>query len=180
MDQGRFRGYPYLGMTTPDDAPIHIIDDITPPEKRLGPAWKILVADDSQSVLDLSDMVLAGVVFDRRPVSLFFATSATEAQRVLSEYGHENFALALIDVVMEDESAGLRLVKHIRATLGNRTMRLILRTGQPRPALPESALLHYDIDDFRSKADLRTDQLVTLVISALGRHRDIVALAEKR
>jgi signal transduction histidine kinase len=167
-------------MTTPDNEPIRIIDDLTPPEKRLGPAWKILVVDDSQSVLDLSDMVLADVVFDRRPVALFYATSAAEAQRVLMEYGHENFAVALIDVVMEDESAGLRLVQHIRTTLGNRTMRLILRTGQPGFAPEESVILHYDINDYRNKTDLRAQQLVTLVISALRGHRDILALAQER
>lgn len=167
-------------MTTPADEPIRIIDDLTPPEKRLGPAWKILVVDDSQSVLDLSDMVLAGVVFDRRPVSLFYATSCAEAVCVLAEHGHESFALALIDVVMEDETAGLRLVEHIRTTLGNQAMRLILRTGQPGFAPEESVILQYDINDYRNKTDLRAQQLVTLVVSALRGHRDLLALAEER
>ncbi len=167
-------------MATPADEPLRIIDDLTPPEKRLGPAWKILVVDDNQSVLDLSDMVLAGVVFDRRPVAMYFATSAVEAQRVLAEHGHENFAVALIDVVMEDESAGLRLVQHIRTILNNRTMRLILRTGQPGFAPEENVILQYDINDYRNKTDLRAQQLVTLVIAALRGYRDLVALAQER
>jgi signal transduction histidine kinase len=180
VDRRRFQGYPYPGMTTPDDEPIRIIDDLTPPEKRLGPAWKILVVDDSQSVLDLSDMVLADVVFDRRPLAMYYATSAAEAKRVLAEHGHESFAVALIDVVMEDETAGLRLVEHIRTTLGNHTMRLILRTGQPGFAPEESVILQYDINDYRNKTDLRAQQLVTLVIAALRGHRDLLALAEER
>lgn len=168
-------------MNRSDDEPIRIIDDLTPPEKRLGPAWKILVVDDSQSVLDLSDMVLAGVVFDRRPVALYFATSAIEAQRVLSEYGHESFAVALIDVVMEDAAAGLRLVQHIRTTLGNRTMRLILRSGaQPGLVPDENFILQHDINGYCNKADLRAQQLVTLVIAALREHRDLVALVHER
>jgi signal transduction histidine kinase len=167
-------------MTTPDDEPIRIIDDLTPPEKRLGPAWRILVVDDSQSVLDLSDMVLAGVVFDHRPVSLYYATSAAEAKRVLAEHGHDSFAVALIDVVMEDETAGLRLVEHIRTALGNHTMRVILRTGQPGFAPEESVVLQYDINDYRNKTDLRAQHLVTLVVAALRGYRDLLALAEER
>lgn len=157
----------------PDDEPIRIIDDITPPEKRLGAPWRVLVVDDSQSILDLSDMVLAGVVFDRRPVALFFATSAAEAQRVLAEHGHETFAVALIDVVMEDETAGLRLVEYIRTTLHNREMRLILRTGKPTLAPEAGFILQYDVSDYRNKTDLRADLLISLVIAALCGYREL-------
>ena len=51
--------------------------------------------------------------------------------------------LALIDVVMETDDAGLKLVEHIRAELNNRMMRLVIRTGQPGIA-PE----RFVIDNF--------------------------------
>lgn len=163
-----------------DDEPIRIIDDITPPVQRLGPPWRILVVDDSQGILDLSDMVLAGVVFDRRPVALYFATSAAEAMRVLAEHGHDSFAVALIDVVMEDETAGLRLVEHIRLTLHNRELRVILRTGRSGFAPEAGHIRQYDINNCCNKTELRPQQLVTLVESALNGHRELIALREER
>ena len=156
-------------MTSSDYEPIRIIDDITPPEQRLGPPWRVLVVDDNQGILDLSDIVLAGVVFARRPVTLFFATSALEAERVLAEWGHQGFALALIDMVMEDQTAGLRLIEHIRGTLGNQRMRLMLRTGMSSGALAAEVMRRLDIDGCHLKTDLRAQHLIDLVLASLGR-----------
>ena len=39
--------------------------------------------------------------------------------------------MALLDVVMETDDAGLELVKIIRNELHNNVIRIILRTGQP-------------------------------------------------
>ena len=161
------------------DQPIRILDDVTP-SAPLGVPWRVLIVDDNQDVLDLSHMVLTSVIFDRRPVTLAFARSYGEAVQVLEREGHQHFALAIIDVVMEHDHAGLRLVEHIRKVLGNRDMRLILRTGQPGYAPEETVIFEQDINDYRSKTDLRAQQLVTLVVAALRNFRDLRYLAEER
>ncbi|GDY13385.1 ATPase [Planctomycetota bacterium] len=166
-------------MNRDGDQPIRILDDVTP-LAPLGEPWRVLIVDDNQDVLDLSHMVLTSVIFDRRPVTLAFARSYGEAVQVLEREGHQHFALAIIDVVMEHEHAGLRLVEHIRKVLGNRDMRLILRTGQPGYAPEETVIFEQDINDYRSKTDLRAQQLVTLVVAALRNFRDLRSLAEER
>jgi CheY-like chemotaxis protein len=43
----------------------------------------------------------------------------------------KEIAVILLDVVMEQDDAGLHLVRYIRETLGLSDVRIILRTGQP-------------------------------------------------
>jgi hypothetical protein len=54
---------------------------MTSPRRRnvWGRHGRILVVDDNQSELDLSDLVLAGA-FDRRQVAMYFATSCRGAE----------------------------------------------------------------------------------------------------
>jgi len=47
---------------------------------------------------------------------------------------------------MESEHAGLDLVRHIRDELGNRHLRIVLRTGQPGHAPEEHVIKSYDIN----------------------------------
>ena len=60
------------------------------------------------------------------------AYSRVQAERLLPE--HPDLALILLDVVMEENDSGLRLIKFIREQLNNRLVRIILRTGQPGQA----------------------------------------------
>ena len=172
LDRRLNLGYDSGRMDTFDDRPIRIIDDITPLHEQLGPAWRVLVVDDNQTILELSDMVLAGIEMDHCRVSLFFAASASEAQRVLAEHGHESFAVALIDVAMEDATAGLRLVEHIRHTLGNKSMRLLMRTGANAVTSQDELIHRYDLEGFYVKTDMRTQPLIDLVTASLGRWQE--------
>jgi CheY-like chemotaxis protein len=162
-------------MDTFDDRPIRIIDDITPLHEQLGPAWRILVVNDQRTVLELgelSDLALAGIELDHCRVSLFFAASASAAQRVLAEHGHDSFAVALIDVAMEDATAGLRLVEHIRHTLGNQSMRLLMRTGANAVTSQDELIHRYDLEGFYVKTDMRTQPLIDLVKASLSRWQE--------
>ena len=61
----------------------------------------------------------------------------------------QDLAIAFIDVVMETDHAGLELVKWIREEHKNKTIRLILRTGQPGQAPEEDVIVNYDINDYK-------------------------------
>ena len=76
-------------------------------------------------------------------------------------------SVVLLDVIMETEDAGLRLIRTIRNALANQAVRIILRTGQPGRVSERQVLADYDIDDYRSKADLTHDRLQSCVVSAL-------------
>jgi phosphoserine phosphatase RsbU/P len=138
-------------------------------EHRAAPAlqaaWQVLIVDDEPEVHDVTRLALQELVFRDRRLAFYSAYSAAEACAMLE--GDNEIALVLLDVVMESDNAGLDLVRDIRERLGNQTVRIILRTGQPGQAPERSVVLDYDINDYCSKTDLTAQRLVTSVVSAL-------------
>jgi hypothetical protein len=75
--------------------------------------------------------------------------------------------VALIDVVMESDQAGLELCQHIRQALGNHSMQLFIRTGQPGLAPERQVIDDYDISGYFTKQELTEQKLYTLVKSGV-------------
>jgi len=140
--------------------------------------WTVLIVDDDPAVHATTRMVLRGLAFDGRPIRFLSAWSDAEARRVFAET--PDIAVALVDVVMESDDAGLRLVRHVRETLGNRAVRIILRTGQPGQAPERDVVLNHDINDYKSKTELTAARLVTSVVGGLRGYRDISAIERNR
>ncbi|MFN4199960.1 MAG: response regulator [Fervidobacterium gondwanense] len=136
--------------------------------------WKILVVDDEPDVHAITSVVARDIVFEGKKVKLYSAYSSQEAKEILENV--EDIALAIIDVVMEGDDAGLELVKYIREKIGNKLIRLVIRTGQPGYAPPREIIVKYDINDYREKAELSSNGLYTMIISRLREYRDIVEL----
>ncbi|MFD1626739.1 hybrid sensor histidine kinase/response regulator [Azospirillum griseum] len=129
------------------------------------PPWTVLVVDDEADVHLMTNLLLADVTFQNRPLDLIGAHTATHARMILEN--RPDIAVILLDVVMEQDDSGLRLVRWIRDDLGNRDVRIILRTGQPGQAPQRDVIVDYDINDYKPKADLSAESLFTAVIAAL-------------
>ncbi|BAI71050.1 two-component response regulator modulated diguanylate cyclase [Azospirillum sp. B510] len=142
-----------------------------------GPPWLILVADDEPEVHAVTRLALSRLRFRGRPVRLLDCASAAEAERILRET--PDIAVILLDVVMETEDAGLRLVRRIREDLGNRTVRIVLRTGQPANVPEEDLVLAYEIDGYTAKTELTARRLFTGVVTALRAYADMAALEQR-
>ena len=136
--------------------------------------WKILVVDDDYDIHEVTKLALKRLVFEERCLEFIHAYSASEAKIRLNE--HQDISVALLDVVMEDDTAGLELVKYIREELKDNSIRLILRTGNPGLAPEESVTLQYDINDYRAKTELTAQSLKTAVITALRSYNSIVTI----
>lgn len=136
--------------------------------------WKILIVDDDEDTHNVTVLTLKRLLFDNRSLQFIHAYSAREAHASLLE--HSDIAVALVDVVMEAESAGLDLVKTIRDELKNEAIRIILRTGYPGLAPEESVTLAYDINDYRGKTELSAQSLKTVVITALRSFKSLVTI----
>ena len=161
-----------------DEVPLVFAEADEIPANVSGKTWKVLVADDDVEVHFITQMVLRDLIFEGRPLELLSAHSGAEAMRLLGE--HPDTAVILLDVVMETEHAGLEVARSIRWTLGNRFVRIILRTGQPGQAPEKSVVIDYDINDYKEKTELTAQKLVTTVISALRSYRDIVTIDRSR
>jgi response regulator RpfG family c-di-GMP phosphodiesterase len=140
--------------------------------------WKVLVVDDEVDLRRLTALNLRGFQFGGRSLELIEAASGHEAREKLAE--HPDIAIALVDVVMETDDAGLKLVDYIRNELGNRMIRLVIRTGQPGVAPERFVIDNFDIDDYKDKTELTTEKLYTTVRTALKGYRDLQTIQLNR
>ncbi|WP_448205713.1 DUF3369 domain-containing protein [Azospirillum sp. sgz302134] len=163
-----------------DDEPGAEIEPAAAKEPAPEPAepWVILIVDDDPAIHATTKMVLRGFAFEGRPAQFLSAGTAAEARTLLQQ--NPAIAVVLLDVVMESDDAGLRLVHFIRSELNNRRVRIILRTGQPGQAPERDVILNYDINDYKSKTELTAQKLFTSVVAALRGYQDITAIEEHR
>lgn len=134
-------------------------------------AWKVLIVDDDHGVHDVTRLALRNLLVKDRPLSFTSVYSAKEARELLER--DDSFAVALVDVVMETENAGLELTQYIRQELLNPYLRIIIRTGQSGLAPEKYVIDHYDINDYKEKTELNSDKLYGSVKIAIHNYADI-------
>jgi diguanylate cyclase (GGDEF)-like protein/PAS domain S-box-containing protein len=163
-----------------DEPPAPQPTSATPPQPAAVPLapWKILIADDEPDVHHVTRLALHGFQFADRGLELFNAYSMAEAQVILR--AQKDIAVALLDVVMEYDDAGLRLVQYIRNDLKNKFIRIILRTGQPGQAPERHVITHYDINDYKAKTELTAQKLFSAMVTALRSYRAERALFDEK
>lgn len=147
---------------------------VTAPAAPAEAPWRVLVVDDDDQVHAMTRVLLRDFSFDGRGFAMVPAASAAEAARILA--AEPDIPVALLDVVMESPDAGLKLVRHIREDLGNRHIRIVLRTGQPGEAPERDVVLAHDINDYKSKSELTAQKLFTTLVGAVRSWRDIATI----
>ncbi len=144
-------------------------------EMEVSPSrWKVLIVDDEPDVHQMTRLCLRDFSFAGRRLEFISAASALEAREILQK--SDDIAVALIDVVMETDDAGLKLVEEIRNDFGFLQMRIIIRTGQSGIAPERYVIDYFDIDDYKGKSELTSQKLYTAVRLALKSYRNLVAL----
>jgi len=133
-----------------------------------------LVIDDEPDVHAITELALKHKSWRGRKFTITSAKSAKEAEEVIKGKA-DVFDVALVDVVMETDSAGLHLCRVLRSTC-DRSLRIVLRTGQPGVAPEEKVLNEYDIDTYLAKPDATPDRLYAVIRAALRASQDIRTL----
>ncbi|WP_036300810.1 bifunctional diguanylate cyclase/phosphodiesterase [Methylomarinum vadi] len=129
------------------------------------PPWSVLTVDDDRDFQRTTAFALDGIKIFNRPIELTQAFSMAEASTLLAT--QQRFGVVLLDVVMETDYAGLRLVKAIREVLGNAEIRIVLITGQPGMAPMRDVMSDYDINEYCTKSELTTSRLIAILTSEL-------------
>ena len=137
--------------------------------------WKVLVVDGESAVHQVTRLALHDLSVLGRPGQLINALSASDAREQLEK--HPDIAVVLLDVVMETESAGLELIRHIRQQANNPLVRIILRTSQAGQAPARQMMLDYDISDYREKTELTAGKLFTTVVSGIRNFGQLQTMA---
>ena len=146
--------------------------------KPASSTWQVLIVDDDAEVHQATVFALNDVVVCGRPLELLHAYSAKEARVLLGSC--RDVAVILLDVVMERHDAGLDLVRVIRKEFGLVDTRIILRTGQPGYAPELSVIREFDINDYRTKAELTHTRLITTLTVAIRSYEQICAVNANR
>ena len=139
---------------------------------------KILTVDDDLKYQDSIIYALEDLEILSERVEILRANSAAEAALLLAK--RNDIAVVLLDVVMEQDDAGLRLVETIRNTQGNNTTRIILLTGQPGVAPRKDVLTKFDINEYWNKSDIDHDTLRAVVTANMRSWQSIYELEQAK
>jgi EAL domain-containing protein (putative c-di-GMP-specific phosphodiesterase class I)/PleD family two-component response regulator len=140
--------------------------------------FTILSVDDDEMFQNSLRLSLSGFTYRGIAPRILVASSANEAAKLLLET--PSTAVLLLDIVMETDDAGLRLVRTIREVLGNSQLRIVLLTGQPGIAPMQSSLETYDISDYWLKTDLTNERLHSILTANLRTFEQIDVLNRAR
>ena len=163
-----------MDMLFADEAPTESAPSGRQPQKP----WCILLVDDDTEVHAVTRLALKEFEFQGCGLELLSAYSGSEGRAVFDS--RDDIAMAIVDVVMENDHAGLDLVRYVRNTLENQRTRLVMRTGQPGQAPEDRVIREYDIDDYKEKTDLTIQKLGTLLYSKLRAYRDLCVIESQR
>lgn len=130
-------------------------------QEELLPFWDILVVDDEQEVLDVTEMTLRDFQYKDLGANFTMAKSYLEAKEILDSGAL--FSVMIVDVVMEEDDSGLQFANYVRNIAHDENARIIIRTGQPG-ARPKEEVLHYfDISAYYEKTELTVALLKSVV-----------------
>ncbi|MFZ6746784.1 response regulator [Undibacterium sp. JH2W] len=132
---------------------------------KRSPPWRILIVDDDHTTHTATCYSLENQSFRQRRFEFISAYSSEQAFVILRDT--PDIALVILDIIMETSDAGLQLVKRIRNELNNHLVRIVLRTGQPGLVPEHRIVMDFDIDDYKSKTELGSGKLFTMVVCAL-------------
>lgn len=141
-------------------------------------SWRVLIVDDEPEVHSTTVFALGRIHVLGRGIEFLHAYSAAEARHILES--EQDIAAIFLDVVMEQENAGLTLVHEIRNTLQLHDVRIILRTGQSGHAPEVEAIRDYDINDYKNKSELTRTKLFTTLTSAIRSYDQLRTLGASR
>lgn len=144
-----------------DDLFIFSPEDASSGNTTSSQVWHVLSVEDDANYQASLVNILQGHVVKDKAIQMHTASSAAHAAEVIA--ATPELAVVLLDVVMEDDDAGLRLVDTIRHVLGNSSLRVILLTGQPGMAPFTDVMQRYDIDEYWQKTDVSSDKIRSVV-----------------
>lgn len=140
--------------------------------------WNVLVVDDEEDIHSVTRMSLKGFVHLDREINFLHAYSGAEAKQLLME--NQDIALILLDVVMENNHAGLDVVKFVRNELKNHMSQIILRTGYPGQAPEREVIVSHEINDYKTKTELTAFKLFTVTLAGIRAYNSLKQLDDLR
>lgn len=132
--------------------------------------WNILIVDDEKNFAEDLKEEIGDYRFKGSTPNVAIAHSGFEAINIL---GQSEFALLIIDIIMETPDAGLHVIEFIRNKQKNSLMQIIVMTARPDIYEESDIISRYEIHSFIDKpAGLKRQYM--LVISALRTYDNLI------
>ena len=90
----------------PESEFINFVDDVET-RKEIKPVWNVAVIDDEPDVITATKIALSNYMFENNGLAFHCATNVKDAKALFEEH---DISVAFVDVVMEEEDSGLKLV----------------------------------------------------------------------
>jgi len=132
--------------------------------------WKILIADDEELIHEGMEMNLRNMEYNHKKVELIHSYSASDSKNIIKN--NPDISVIILDVMMEEDSAGLDFVKFIRDEIKNDNVRILLHTGQPGIAPKKEVASEYLIDAYLDKNIVSNDDSYAAVKLALRSYKE--------
>ncbi len=134
--------------------------------------WPVLLVDDEPDILAVSKLSMKNFDVYGLPLKIYVAASKADAIKLLNDNADAacSLAVAFLDVVMENDKAGLELCDYIRNDTGNKLTQIFIRTGQPGLAPEREVIDKFDINGYYTKIEATEDKLYSLVKSAVRQY----------
>jgi CheY-like chemotaxis protein len=126
--------------------------------------WNVLVIDDEPDVHAVTKLALKRMNVFNLPIKLWECASKKEGIDFFRNNPEaKTTAVIIVDVVMENDKAGLEFCEYVRKELKNSLARIIVRTGQAGKAPEREVVDGYDITGYLSKSDATQDKIYSTV-----------------
>lgn len=132
--------------------------------------WQILIVDDEELIHGVLEMNLRDMEYENKQIKFLHSYSAKEAKEIIRD--NRDIAVIILDVMMEEDSAGLDFVKFVREEIKNDEVRILLHTGQPGIAPKKEVAEKYAIDAYLDKNITDNDDSYAAVKLALRSYKD--------
>jgi len=144
---------------------------------------RVLLVDDDQKFLNTSKKYLINTKEVFSEDQILTAISKEDAIRQFNE--HDDIDILVSDVVMENNLAGLELVKYVRSELRRDKLQIILHTGQAGEIgeigkEEEELIKEYDINAFVKKGHDAPIKLLSALHSALRSFKLLCKIEEQK
>lgn len=139
-------------------------------KKRNEPYKIVLVDKNKETHLQTQLMFLKYYSYDGKGIELFNAYNFDTLKTYITE--HPETAVILINLDIENNNEGYKLIEYIRETLKNKDVRIILQSVNPDIITSEDIIPKYNISDFKQTDKLAVAEIFITITTALSAYRD--------
>lgn len=120
----------------------------------------VLVIDDNEDVYISTKLALQLFESESRSINIDYSNSAFSA---IEQLNRQKYNLLFVDIVMETEDAGFKVIEFIRNSSENKDSKIYIRSGKPGNVPEEFMYLLKGVDGYLEKTSVTINKLEEII-----------------